>query len=473
MKKPSNEHTAWRISMDLGRQSFQSGRHGDAVNAFQQATTLQPDRVEGWVNLGSALLESGRFKPAVAALGKVTELQPTLGIGHMLLGDAFRQLGEMKVALRSYRTAVALQRSPLALNKLACALRTDGQGAEAATLYREAIDLDPDFSLARVNLATLRIEAGDFDGAAAMLVALEDAALPAPEREEALSSQRALSEYFRLRDAIAALPADRAPLRAALGQSSARVPGVDEAALDKARRYLRWAASLDADASEMAGSPPPPWPMIEALFMIPLIDTPEQYLGIRARLDGGETPVGDLAESLAMEAAIEAARACHQDMADPVLAELHLRHWHALACRDIDGFMPGHFKYTQNWSTRYPTRRRVDPARASGTFRQFAQELYATLAPGLPRAAVAFMGLLDLHPFADGNGRVAMTWLNRELEWAGLMPALFRRDLALAGEALMRMDAARGNDGDLGALLDVIRGAQAYAVAFCTELPDT
>lgn len=470
--KASTEQQAWRVSMEIGRQSFQNGRLRDAVSAFRQASKLAPGRVEGWVNLGSALLEAGRYEDAVAALGRATEIKPKLGAAHMLLGDAFRQLGDFKVALRSYRVAASLQRTPLALNKLACALRVEGQSEEAGALYREAIGLDPNFSLAQVNLATLHIEDGDFDAARPLLDELDRRALPPPEREEVVSSQRALSEYFRLRDAIDALnnQRDAGPLREALVHAPEQALGVDEGVMGNIRRYGRWAASLDGAPTGLAGSPPAEWPLMEALFMIPLIGTATEYLDIRAQLKEPEAATGDLAESLAMKPAIEAARACRDEMRDPVLAELHLRHWHALACQNTDGFLPGHFKYTQNWSTRSPTLKRVDPALASGTFRKFMTDVYATVEPGLPRAAVAFMGLLDLHPFADGNGRVALTWLNRELEWAGLMPALFPPELALKGELGKVIKEVRVNGGDLTALLALIGRGQAFAMEFCADL---
>jgi Fic/DOC family len=171
-----------------------------------------------------------------------------------------------------------------------------------------------------------------------------------------------------------------------------------------------------------------------------------------------------------MEAAIVAARDSGEYLVDPVKAELHLRHWHALACREVAGFLPGHFKYTQNWSTRSPTLKRVEPDLTSGTFRHFITAMYPTLKPGLLRAAVVFIAVCDLHSFADGNGRVAMIWLNRELEWAGLMPALFRRDLSLKGELGDAMKAVRTNGGDLAPLVAVITRAQHYALEFCAEL---
>jgi tetratricopeptide (TPR) repeat protein len=215
-KAPAEQH-AWLVSMKVGTRSFQQGRLGDAVNAFSQAAKLLPLRVEGWVNLGSALLESRHFEASVAALGNAITLNPKLMLSHMLLGDALRQLGQTTPALASYRQAVALQRAPLALNKLACALRSNKKFEDARELYLEATRLDPNFTLALVNLATMQIEICQFEEARAQLSELATRSLPPMDREEVAASQRALSEYFRLSEAITVLStqSDPAPLHAA------------------------------------------------------------------------------------------------------------------------------------------------------------------------------------------------------------------------------------------------------------------
>jgi len=472
LNKRSVAQQAWLMSMNIGKESFQQGRMGDAVSAFSQATKLQPRRVEGWVNLGSALLETKRFDASVAALDNAITLNPKLMASYMLLGDALRQLGEVNLALTSYRQAVALQRNPLALNKLACALRVKGQAAEARELYLEATRLDPRFTLALVNLATLHIETCQFEEAREQLNVLATRSLPPVEREEVSSSQQALSEYSRLKGAITALGVhnDPEPLRAELAQSPQHALGVDENVLGYTRRYIDSAHQLCDTTAEIAGAPPPEWPLIEAMFMIPLVNSVAEFLDIRKHFDNEQKASGELLESLNMEPAIVAARASRDDMSNPVAAELHLRHWHALACRDVAGFLPGHFKYTQNWSARSPILKRVEPALASGTFRHFITDIYSPLRPGLLRAAVVFMAVCDLHMFADGNGRVTITWLNRELEWAGLMPALFGRDAGLKGELGGAMKEVRTNGGDLSPLVAVITRAQQYSLEFCTEL---
>ena len=171
-----------------------------------------------------------------------------------------------------------------------------------------------------------------------------------------------------------------------------------------------------------------------------------------------------------MEAAIRAARATQHDLRDPIKAELHLRNWHALACREVPGFLPGHFKYTQNCVANSPTLRRVDQGMVSGTVRHFISDVYQDLPPGLARAAVVCMAVCDLHAFADGNGRIGITWLNRELEWAGLMPALFSRDLGIKGDLGSARRKVRDNGGDLSPLYSLIAEAQRHAREFCTEL---
>ena len=472
MNTRSVAQQTWLLSMNIGKQSFQQGRMNDAIGAFNQATTLQPQRVEGWVNLGSALLETKRLDASVAALNNAISLNPKLMASHMLLGDALRQLGEFNRAVASYRQAVALQRNPLALNKLACALRVKGQTEEARELYLEATRLDPRFTLAQVNLATLHIETRQFEEAQAQLNVLATRSLPLVEREEVNASQQALSEYVRLNEAISTLctQGDLEPLRAQLTHSPISALGVDQTVLENTRRYIDSATQLYDSAAEIVGSPPPEWPFIEALFMIPLVDSVAEFLDTRKHFGQAHQSSGALLESLNMAPAIQAARASRDDLHSPVAAELHLRHWHALACRDVEGFLPGHFKYTQNWSPRSPLLKRVEPERASGTFRHFFSNVYSPLRPGLLRAAVVFMGVCDLHLFADGNGRVALTWLNRELEWAGLMPALFRRDLGIKGELGKAMREVRSNGSDLTPLVDVIIRAQHYALEFCAEL---
>ena len=56
------------------------------------------------------------------------------------------------------------------------------------------------------------------------------------------------------------------------------------------------------------------------------------------------------------------------------------------------------------------------------------------------------------------------------LEWAGLAPALFSRELGIKGELGDARREVRNNGGDLSPLFSVITSAQQYGLDFCAEL---
>jgi tetratricopeptide (TPR) repeat protein len=473
MTVSSSSEQTWLSHMKTGQHNFQHGKFSDAVQAFTAATELLPVRVEGWINLGSALFESKRYDLAADALQRAVSMNPALMVTHLLLGDALRMLGHWRQASACYHNAVALQRVPLSLNKLACAMRVEKQPGLAEALYSEAIAMEPGFTLGRVNLATLQIELHRYDMAKAQLDELAQLPLPRVEGREVAFAQMAVAEHDRLNDAIAKLVEHNEPalLEYALRQTPAPTIHVDKELLASLQRYADSAQRLTHESVTIDHTLPEEWPLIEAMFMMPLVNTVQEYQAIKTKLKKAEEPSIELLESINMEGAIKAARGCQFDMLDPVKAELHLRHWHTLACNTLTGFQPGHFKYTQNWVPTHPTVQRVEPALASATFRQFISESYRMLPAGYARAALVYIALLDLHNFADGNARVAFTWLNRELEWAGLIPAILPYNWGLNG-ALGNILSEVRSTGDVSPMIDVIRRGQSYAREFCGALEE-
>jgi Fic/DOC family len=81
----------------------------------------------------------------------------------------------------------------------------------------------------------------------------------------------------------------------------------------------------------------------------------------------------------------------------------------------------------------------VSPELVRGTLREGLRP-YPTLAPGLPRAIYAMFLLAEVHPFVDGNGRVARLLMNAELSAAGLcrviVPMSYRDEYMSALRAL-------------------------------------
>jgi hypothetical protein len=104
--------------------------------------------------------------------------------------------------------------------------------------------------------------------------------------------------------------------------------------------------------------------------------------------------------------------------------------------------LPGEFKLEPN---RAGQTHFVVPELARGTLRK-GFEMRAAVEPGLARAIFTMFVVAEVHPFVDGNGRVARIMMNAELTSGGLcriiVPTVLRDDYLLALRALSRSDDA-------------------------------
>jgi len=99
---------------------------------------------------------------------------------------------------------------------------------------------------------------------------------------------------------------------------------------------------------------------------------------------------------------------------------------------------PGRFKLKTN---RAGMTHFVEPAQVKGTLLK-GWEMMQGLSDPLSRAIFQMFLVSEVHPFDDGNGRIARIMMNAELEQAGLqkimIPTVYREDYLLALQALSR-----------------------------------
>jgi len=119
---------------------------------------------------------------------------------------------------------------------------------------------------------------------------------------------------------------------------------------------------------------------------------------------------------------------------DEFLELLRERHAVLMAARPGEG--PGRFKEKPN---RAGATSFVAPDLVRGTLQQ-GFELARALTDGLARGLYLMFLIAEVHPFQDGNGRVARVFLNAELSHAGLgraiIPTVLRDDYILALKGL-------------------------------------
>lgn len=139
------------------------------------------------------------------------------------------------------------------------------------------------------------------------------------------------------------------------------------------------------------------------------------------------------------------------DDLESLLAQFHAR---IMAGRPEE--RPGHFKTKAN---RAGNTEFVAPTRVRGTLRR-GYERYGALETGFARAVFAMFLVAEVHPFSDGNGRVARALANAELSAAGqqrlMIPIVYRDDYLQALRAMSRLSSP-------SALIKALTRAQEWA----------
>lgn len=143
---------------------------------------------------------------------------------------------------------------------------------------------------------------------------------------------------------------------------------------------------------------------------------------------------------------------------DEFLSILKSRHHMIMEARPDK--LPGEFKPDPNraGSTHF-----VAPEMVEGTLRQ-GMEMSQAVQAGLPRAIFIMFVVAEVHPFVDGNGRVARAMMNAELVSHGqcriIIPVVYRDDYLLSLRALSRKSDPKP-----------IISALSRAQEFCDALP--
>ncbi len=150
-------------------------------------------------------------------------------------------------------------------------------------------------------------------------------------------------------------------------------------------------------------------------------------------------------------------RAATSSETDELIGFLRARHQTILAGRPDKN--PGEWKTKPNQVGVYQF---VAPELVEGTLRKGLSGL-DRLAPGIARALYVMLVVSEVHPFADGNGRVARVMMNAELSAASaariVIPSVYRNEYIAA---LRRVSTS---DGDIGGLLTVMAHAWRWTAA--------
>jgi tetratricopeptide (TPR) repeat protein len=150
---PADAHPRAEAFTALGLAFLETGKHGEAKEAFLAALDLDPRQAEAWHGLGNVYLVQGCLNDAVDAFGKAVESNPGLAKAFGELGVALGRQGKWDKAVQALRMAVQLQEK-------------GGETLEKLTGGRAAQDAVPDLVTYCCRLAFAQNQLGLHEAAA-------------------------------------------------------------------------------------------------------------------------------------------------------------------------------------------------------------------------------------------------------------------------------------------------------------------
>lgn len=142
--------------VNLGNVLHESGQSEAAVSACQAALALDPEAAQTWCNLGTVQHALGRMAEACQAWEQATTLAPGLAEAWYGLSRVLIELGRVHEGLLANSRALTLSpRNLLGREQVLRALVLLGEHAEAARLYRDWLEQEPDNPVVRHQLAAI------------------------------------------------------------------------------------------------------------------------------------------------------------------------------------------------------------------------------------------------------------------------------------------------------------------------------
>ncbi len=153
------------VHIALGHLYQATGRHDEAVLAYQQALQHDPPNVDALTGIGRTFLRMNRTDEAEESLRSATDIHPGNASAYNTLGMFLYQTGRFAEAVEQYQYVVSLDpENARGFGNLGTAHMMMNNFAAAAPAFQKAIDLQPT-KPAYSNLGLMHYYLGNFDAA--------------------------------------------------------------------------------------------------------------------------------------------------------------------------------------------------------------------------------------------------------------------------------------------------------------------
>jgi tetratricopeptide (TPR) repeat protein len=151
-------------SYQNGETAYAAGKFAEAVTAFSEAVRLKPSWAEAHYALALSLNEVKELKQAIDEFNEVVKLKGVyelVVLSHYNIGNNYFDLKKYAEAIEAYRQSIDLDpdRSE-SRNNLALAYAALNRLPEAIAELEQAVKLNPEYAAARYNLGVAYLQSG-------------------------------------------------------------------------------------------------------------------------------------------------------------------------------------------------------------------------------------------------------------------------------------------------------------------------
>lgn len=145
LEQELNPELKAKLYNGLGLSYNELNQRSDAMAAYQEALTLNPNNAQVWVNVGIVQRLDGDFDAALKAYEMALDLDDQLATAHSSIGSLQVLQGQPDLAIASFQSAIALDDSiSVSHGNLALAQAMVGEFDQAQASLTRAIELGYD-----------------------------------------------------------------------------------------------------------------------------------------------------------------------------------------------------------------------------------------------------------------------------------------------------------------------------------------
>ena len=146
---------------NLGNELAAMGAHDEAIASYRRALEIKPAYAKAAYNLGNVLKSLQETGPAIASYRQALAVSPDFVAARNNLANTLLSSGAVDEAIVQYERVLSVRTNAMVHNNLGMALMSQGKLSAAAVHLRRALELDPQLTQARENLADLHRQLGE------------------------------------------------------------------------------------------------------------------------------------------------------------------------------------------------------------------------------------------------------------------------------------------------------------------------